>query len=196
MTNAAYVHPKTGNLMSPVCPMIWPSLFVPTKMREQTEDQAKHQITILIPKGADISVLQDGAKDAATEKFGAKKVSGIRSPFRKTEEKDKLAEFAEEYPYYITARSKDRPGVVGPSGKAVDDPEQVYSGRFCRISMQAFAYDTAGNKGVSFGLQNVQLLDHGDPMNVGGGRVSAESEFDAVEGVSGNDGASADDIFG
>lgn len=196
MTNAAYVHPKSGNLMSPVCRMIWPSLFAPTKMREQAEDQAKHQITILIPKDADITALQTAAKDAATEKFGAKKTTGIRSPFRKTEEKDKLAEFAEDYPFYITARSKDKPGVVGPSGKAVDDPEQVYSGRHCRVSMQAFAYDTAGNKGVSFGLQNVQLLDHDDPLNVGGGRVAAESEFDAVEGVSGNDGASADDIFG
>lgn len=196
MSNAAYVHPKTGNLVSPVSRMIWPSLFAPTKMRDQSEDQAKHQITILIPKDANIDALKTAAQDAATEKFGAKKTSGIRSPFRKTEEKDKLAEFAEEYPLYITARSKDRPGVVGPNGKAVDDPEQVYSGRHCRITMQAFAYDTAGNKGVSFGLQNVQLLDHDDPLNVGGGRVAAESEFDAVEGVSGNDDASSDNLFG
>lgn len=195
MSNAAYVHPKTGNLMSPVCRMLWPSLFAPTKMRDQSDDQLKHQITILIPKDANIDALKTAAQEAATEKFGAKKVSGIRSPFRKTEEKDRLVEFAEDYPLYITARSKDRPGVVGPNGKSVDDPEQVYSGRHCRISMQAFAYDTAGNKGVSFGLQNVQLLDHDDPLNVGGGRVAAESEFDAVEGVSGDDSKSSDNLF-
>lgn len=194
MDNKAYIHEKTGNLMTPRCRMVWPSLFTPTAMRGQSADQAKHQITLLIPKDADIAVLRTAATEVATEKFG-KKTSGLRSPFRKTEEKEQLAELAEQFPCYITARSKDRPGIVGPNGKAVDDPEQVYSGRWARVSVQAFAYDNSGNKGVSFGLQNVQLLDQDEPLNVGGARVSAEAEFDAVEGVAGNDGASSDDVF-
>lgn len=192
--NKAYKHEKTGNLMTPKCRIAWPELFVPKGMKGEPADKAKHQITLLIPKDADISVLKTAAAEAATEKFG-KKTSGLRSPFRKTEEKDNLAELAEDFPYYITARSKDRPGVVGPSGKPVDDPEQVYSGRWAKVSLQVFGYDTAGNKGVSFGLQNVQLLDHDEPLAIGGGRVSAEAEFEAVEGVAGNDAASADELF-
>ena len=191
--NVAYIHEKTGNLMTPKCRIAWPSLFTPSAMRGQSADQAKYQITVLIPKDANIDVLKEAAKEAANDKFPKAK-SGIRSPFRKTEEKDNLAELAEAFPHYITARSKDRPGVVGPNGKPVDDPEQVYSGRWARISIQAFAYDQSGNKGVSFGLQNVQLLDHDDPLAIGGGRVSAEAEFDAVE-VAGDESKSSDALF-
>lgn len=193
--NKAIKHEKTGNLITPKGRIVWPALFTPSKMRGQSDDQAKHQITILIPKDADISVLKTAAAEAAAEKFPKVK-NGIRSPFRKTEEKDNLADLAEDFPYFITARSKDKPGVVGPNGKRVEDPEQVYSGRWAKISIQAFGYDNSGNKGVSFGLVNVQLLDHDDPLAVGGGRVAAESEFEAVEGVAGNDKASADELFG
>lgn len=194
MNKDTHISPRTGNIVV-YGRMVWPAVFAPTKMRGQSEDQAKYQITVLIPKTSGLEAIQKAAKEAAEDKFG-KKGSGIRSPFRKTEEKDKLAEFAEEYPVYITARSKDPIGVVGPNGKRVDDPEQVYSGRWCYVSVQAFGYENSGNKGVSFGLQNVQLLDHDDPLNVGGGRVAAEAEFEAVDGVSGNDESSSDDIFG
>lgn len=192
MNKDAYIN-KSGNIVV-YGRMVWPAVFAPAKMRGQSEDQAKHQITVLIPKTSNIDAAKKAAQEAAEDKFG-KKSSGIRSPFRKSEEKDKLAEVAEDFPIYITARSKDPVGVVGPNGKRVDDPEQVYSGRWCYVSMQAFGYDNNGNKGVSFGLQNVQLLDHDDPLNVGGGRVAAESEFDAVDGVSGNDNASSDSLF-
>lgn len=193
--NKAFIHPKTGNLMTPKCRIAWPALFTPQAMKGAAPDTAKYQVTVLIPKDADISVLKTAAAEAANEKFG-KKTTGIRSPFRKTEEKESLAELAADFPYYITARSKDRPGVVGPNGKHVDDPEQVYSGRWAKASIQAFAYDSAGNKGVSFGLQNVQLLDNDDPLVIGGGRVAAEAEFEAVEGVAGDDSKSSDDVFG
>lgn len=181
------------NVITPKCRMAWPALFVPSKMRGQSDDQAKYQVTVLIPKDADYTLLKEVAAEAAAEKFPKVK-SGLRSPFRKTEEKDSLAELAEDFPFYITARSKDRPGIVGPNGKSVEDPEQVYSGRWCRISIQAFGYDQSGNKGVSFGLQNVQLLDHDDPLAIGGGRVSAETEFEAVEGA-GEEGSSSDELF-
>lgn len=195
MSNKAYIHEKSGNLVSPRCKMAWPALFKPAKLKGQSDDQAKYQVTCLIPKDADIAVLKTAAAEAAADKFKAK--GGIRSPFRKTDENEKLAAagLADDFPYYITARSKDRPGVVGPNGKTVEDPEQVYSGRWARISCQAFAYDQSGNKGVSFGLQNVQLLDQDEPLNIGGARVSAEAEFEPAEGVSGDDTKSSDNLF-
>lgn len=191
--NKAYIHPTTKNLMTPKCRIVWPSLFTPSKMKGQSDDNAKYQITLLIPKDADIVVLKTAAAVAAADMFPKVK-NGLRSPFRNTDEKDSLAELAEDFPFYITARSKDKPGLVGPNGKTVDDPEQVYSGRWAKASIQAFGYDNSGNKGVSFGLQNVQLLDHDDPLAVGGGRVSAEAEFEAVEGA-GEEGASSDGLF-
>lgn len=193
--NVAFVHSGSGNLVTPKGRLVWPSLFTPSAMRGEDESKAKYQATILIPASADFTALKDAAKEAAADKFGSKLPKNLRSPFRETTDKENLAEYADEYPWYITARSKDHPGVVGPNGKTVDDPEQVYSGRWAKMSIQAFGYDTAGNKGVSFGLQNVQLLDHDDVFNVGGARVPAESEFAAVDGA-GDEGGSAEELFG
>lgn len=185
---------ENGNIMTMKGRMVWPSLLEPSKMRGQDDSQAKYQITLLVPAGANIDALKAAAKEAAEKKFGSNVPKGLRSPFRKTEEKDNLAELAEDFPFFIIARSKDRPGVVGPNGKATDDPEGIYSGRWARMTVQAFGYDQSGNRGVSFGLQNVQLLDHDDALSVGGGRVPAESEFAAVEGA-GEEGASSDALF-
>ena len=44
-------------------------------------------------------------------------------------------------------------------------------------------YDTNGNKGVSFGLQNVQILDNDEAW--GGTRARAEDEFEPVESAAG-----------
>lgn len=197
--NKTTVHPKTGNLIV-YGRLAWPSLFTPSKMKGAGDDQkAKFQATVLIKSGCDMDAAKKVASEAAVKKFGEVKAKSgnLRSPFRKSEENDRLVEagLADDYPLYITARSEGKPGVVGPNGKAVEDPEQVYSGRWVKVSMQAFGYDTSGNKGVSFGLQNVQLLDNDDPLALGGGRVAAETEFEAVDGA-GEEGASSDALFG
>lgn len=201
--NAAYIHPKTGNIVLPKGRLLWHSLFQTRKGKGGKE--GKYEFNELIPKEADITVLKEEAVLAGKDKFAkafkdanGKWPSSIKSPFKRTETNDKLVAAlddaglkVEDYPYFLAARSKDKPGVVGPNGKAEGvEPEHVYSGRWVRGTVQAFAYDAEGNKGVSFGLINVQLLDNDDELVVGGGRVSAESEFDAVDGA-GDDAKSA-----
>ncbi len=48
---------------------------------------------------------------------------------------------------------------------------------------------------MSFGLQNVQMLEHDEPI---GGRARAESEFEQVDTVESSSGSkqSADSVFG
>jgi hypothetical protein len=41
--------------------------------------------------------------------------------------------------------------------------------------MNAYAYDVSGNRGVAFGLGNVQVLEKGEPLT---SRARAEDEFD------------------
>ena len=59
----------------------------------------------------------------------------------------------------------------------VIDPDDIYSGCICVASVTAFAYDQAGNKGVSFFLNSVLKLRDGDRLGGGGGGGSAESDF-------------------
>ncbi len=205
--NKAYVHPKTGNLVTPKGKTLWASLFAPRKGKGGKE--GKYEYNLLIPKAADITALKEAAMDAGKDKFpkafkdaAGKWPSSIKNPFKKTSENDKLVAGLEEaglkvedFPFFFAARGKDKPGVVGPNGKSDGvDTERVYPGRWSRGTVQAYGYDVDGNKGVSFGLINVQLLDIDDELVIGGGRVSAESEFDAVEGA-GDDSKSSDDVF-
>jgi hypothetical protein len=41
--------------------------------------------------------------------------------------------------------------------------------------VNAYAYDQAGNKGVSFGLNNIMLLEKGESL--GGSKPSAAADF-------------------
>jgi hypothetical protein len=186
MSNAATIHPKTGNIVTPKGRLLWNALFSPRK--DKKGNVGKFEFNIAIPKGADMKVLQDAVLEAGKDKFpklfkdaAGKWPSSVKSPFKKSSENDKLGEIADEFPLFFAARSKDRPGVVGPNGRAEGvEPEQVYAGRWVKASVQAFGYEFEGNKGVSLGLVNVQLLDEGDELVIGGGKVSAESEFEGV----------------
>lgn len=201
MSNAATIHPKTGNLVTPAGILLWNYLFNPNK-------KGKYEFNIGIPKDANIKVLLDAAwEEGMTTSKGNGKIakafkaaekgkwpSGVKSPFKKSADYDRLAEIAADYPVYLAGRCKDRPGVVGPNGKSDGvEPQHAFHGANCKASLQVFAYDTDGNLGVTFGLVNVQLLGGGEEIVIGGGRVGAESEFEGVgEEASGE---SADKMF-
>lgn len=79
---------------------------------------------------------------------------------------------------YMSVSSKTRPGIVDQNVQPILDSTAVYSGAYVRVSVNCFPYNTSGNKGVSFGLNHVQLVSDGDFL---GGRSKAEDDFDSVE---------------
>ena len=108
----------------------------------------------------------------------------IKSPFLKAEE----FKYEGSLPGWTVLRltSDSKPTVLDAAQNAgslikltEEDPETVYPGRWCTVSLNCFAYDVNGNKGVSFGLNNIMLLNHDDSL---GGRMKAEDEFEAPEG--------------
>lgn len=206
--NAAFTHAKTGNVVTAKGRILWNALFTPRKAKGG-KGEGKYEVNLLFAKDADNKVLRDAAIEAGKEKFAkafreadGKWPKSIATPFKKTADNEKLVAAleaeglkVEDWPLYFATRSKDKPGVVAPNGKSDGvEPEHVYPGRWARASVQAFGYDTEGNKGVSLGLVNVQLLDNDDELVIGGGRVSAESEFEAADGA-GDDSKSSDSMF-
>lgn len=205
--NKSYIHPRTGNLVTAKGRILWSSVFKPRKGKNGKE--GKHEFNLLFPKDADHAALKEAALEAGKGKFAkafkdaaGKWPSSIKTPFKRTADNDKLVAAleaadikVEDYPVFLAARSADRPGVVGPNGKSDGiEQEHVYPGRWAKMTLDAFGYEAEGNKGVSFGLKNIQLLDNDDELSIGGGRVSAESEFEAVEGA-GDDSKSSDSLF-
>ncbi len=203
----AFIHPKTGNYVTPDGRLLWNALISPRKGK--AGKPGKHECNLLFPKGCDFTATKEGALEAGKEKFpkvfreaDGKWPKSIGTPFKRTADNDKLVAAleaadmsVEDWPVYVAARSGDKPGVVGPNGKSEGiEAEHIYSGRWAKMTHDIYGYDVDGNKGVSFGLKNVQLLDSADALVVGGGRVSAESEFEAAPGA-GDDTKSSDALF-
>ena len=145
------------------------------------DQDPKYSTTILIPKGdkttlAKIHAAIDAAKeDGKASKFGGRIPTNLSITLHDGDEEADL-ERNPEYAghYYMAMSSKARPGVVDQDLNAVVDPMQVYSGCYARVSINAFPYSAQGKKGISFGLNNVQFLDDGEPL---GGRSRAEDDF-------------------
>ena len=56
--------------------------------------------------------------------------------------------------------------------------DEIWSGCYVNASVNTFAFDVDVNKGVSFGLNNIQLLKEGDRL---GGVANAEEDFEEIE---------------
>jgi hypothetical protein len=134
----------------------------------------KYSLVMLIPKKTDITELKKLLQDAAKSKWGDKIPKGIRNPIRDGNEKE-LDGYKDMWA--ISASSKIKPGIVGPDMQPIISTDEFYSGCYARASVTAFAYDQKGNKGVAFGLQNIQKLKDGEPFS---GRTRPEEDFDAT----------------
>lgn len=142
---------------------------------------AKFSICLLIPKEdkAGIAKIRK-AIDAAVEegiasKWGGKKPKNLRLPLRDGDEE--RADEAPEYEgmFFMNANSNTKPGIVDKDLNEILDPDEVYSGCWGRASVNFFAYDSNGNRGVGCGLNNIQKLKDGE--HLGGERASAEDDF-------------------
>lgn len=146
------------------------------------EDQTKrYSCAILIPKADKATIakikkaVEVAAEEGKSKVFGGRIPRDLKSTLHDGDEEadlDRNPEYAGHW--YMSISSKTRPGVVDSRLDPIIDSTEVYSGCFARVSMNAFAYSQQGNKGVSFGLNNIMKVDDG-PMLGGGSR--AEDDF-------------------
>lgn len=195
---------RSGNVLTPKCRISWPVLMVPEVNKLKPEGGKQYSVSLLLPPGCDLTLLKDDAKRAAVEKFGdalpalmaeTNPQKKLKLPFLDAGDQKGMDDF-KGWTMIRTAtkETRGRPSCADANGKAIEPtPNQAYPGRWACVSLRAWAYDKAGNKGVSFGLQSIQLLEHDDP--IAGSRVNAEEEFAPVEGVGGAPVNSSNDIF-
>lgn len=186
------------NVVTPKARLAFPALFEP---RGFNGAQPKFSCVLVFDKAAQETAeyqnMKKAAGAAAKAKFGDKPPKSMRSPFRPGSDKEGTAGFDDDC-VFITVSTKKQPKVVDRKkvdGKfpVITDEDRLYPGCFVRASINAFAYDNSGNKGVSFGLNNVQFIDDGERIATGGGR-SADNDFDDVEGANISEG-DAKDLF-
>ena len=158
---------------------------------ETPSGDMKYSARVLIPK-SDKQTLKDirNAQEAAVEaglksKFGGKRPKDLRDCLRdgdtaEDQEGNLLKDNWPEYEghYFINVSSRTQPGVVDRQTRTITDSGEFYSGCYGKASINFFAYNTAGNKGVSAGLNNVQKIADGDYL---GGRSRAEDDFEPYD---------------
>jgi hypothetical protein len=182
MTNAAFE--KGGNIITPKGRIVYPSLFRPSlPPGEKDEDKARFNATLLIPADADYKALQDAVEALIEENVPAAKRKSVKRPFLNTSDSNSLEDYADEFPVMIRCAAKYAPDVVTPNAqrtyKEEEEADEVYGGRWARFSVRPYFWShKTGGMGVSFGLQNAQMLDHGDA--IAGGRVRGTSEFESA----------------
>lgn len=85
--------------------------------------------------------------------------------------------------FFVRASSQFQPGLVDAKLRAIIDRGAIYGGLICRAQVNAYAYEMSGNRGVTFGLNNLQVLK--DDGTMFSGKAKAESVFSAFGDDSG-----------
>jgi hypothetical protein len=151
-------------------------VFQPTSMDDGKDP--KYNISLLIPKSdkATIKKIQDAielAKEEGKAKLGGKIPANLKTPLRDGDsERPDDAAYAGHY--FINANSAQKPGVVDKDLNPIITPEEFYSGCYGRASINFYAYNVSGNKGIAAGLNNLQKLEDGERLS---GGSTAEEDF-------------------
>lgn len=143
----------------------------------------KYSVSCLIPKSdkktlARIQKAVEAAKeDGKTRKWSGKIPPNLKLPLRDGDI-DRPDDENYEDCYFLNASSKDAPQVVDRKVNPVLDPMMVYSGCYCNVSVNFYAFNANGNRGVAAGLGNIQFVKDGERLS---GKASADADFDALE---------------
>lgn len=147
----------------------------------------KYSVSLIIPKSdtETIEKIQAAIQAAYEEGQGKLKGNGKSVPalaVLKTPLRDGDAERPDDEAYadayFINANSATAPGIVDAERQPVIDRSEVYSGVYGRASINFYAFNSNGNKGIACGLNNLQKIRDGEPL---GGKSRAEDDFDTEE---------------
>ena len=97
----------------------------------------------------------------------------IKTPLRDGD-KERKGDDAYKNAYFVNANSTTKPGVVDADRNPILDSSELYSGIIGRASVNFYAFNSNGNRGIACGLNNIQKLADGTPL---GGHSRAEDDF-------------------
>ncbi|MCG1024519.1 DUF2815 family protein [Dehalobacter sp.] len=143
----------------------------------------KFSVSLIIPKSDTRTVAKIKAAIEAAYHEGEARLKGngksvpplstIKTPMRDgdTERPDDPA-YANSY--FINANSATAPGIVDADRNVIITRSEVYSGVYGRASINFYAFNSNGNRGIACGLNNLQKVRDGEPL---GGKSRAEDDF-------------------
>lgn len=143
----------------------------------------KYSVSLIIPK-SDTKTLEKirTAIQAAYEEGQSKlkgngrsvpALSALKTPLRDGDA-ERPDDEAYANSYFVNANSGTAPGIVDADRNPILERSEVYSGVYGRASINFYAFNSNGNKGIACGLNNLQKIRDGEPL---GGKSRAEDDF-------------------
>jgi len=168
-------------VITPMFRVSYPCVFKP--ILNTLSKKQEFSVEALFALGTDFTAMKHAAEEACFKKFGddrKKWPKNLRSPFRDQAEKEKdgiLPDGLIAGAIFIRFKSEKQPGVVDQHKVEILEESKFYAGCYARAHVNAYAYNNAGNAGVSFGLNHLQFLKDGEAFS---GKPKVEDAFSAV----------------
>ena len=143
----------------------------------------KYSVSLIIPKSDTKTVtavknaIQAAYDEGQSKLKGSSKsvpaLSSIKNPLRDGDA-ERPDDEAYKDSFFINANSATAPGIVDAARQPILERSEVYSGVYGRASINFYAFNSNGNKGIACGLNNLQKISDGEPL---GGKTRAEDDF-------------------
>lgn len=147
----------------------------------------KYSVSLIIPKSDTKTLEKIRAAIQAAYEEGQGKLKGngksvpplsvLKTPLRDGDA-ERPDDEAYAGSYFVNANSGTAPGIVDADRNPILDRFEVYSGVYGRASINFYAFNSNGNKGIACGLNNLQKIRDGEPL---GGKSRAEDDFATEE---------------
>ena len=184
---------KMVKLLSPEFRLSWPELFAPSSGMNENAEPKYRLVAIFRPADFTeqhkqlwkkmMAEIDRVSKERFRVPYAKLNLGSDHRPYR--DGKDKTWNGAGEGTIIAKLSSKFKPGVVdrhrtpivptAASDGTLIMPDEIYPGVYARATTNVYAYDGHGNKGIKFGLLNVQITRPGERLD---GRVDAADDFD------------------
>ncbi|MCC8073673.1 MAG: DUF2815 family protein [Clostridiales bacterium] len=147
----------------------------------------KYSVSLIIPKDDTVTLKKIKAAIKAAYEEGESKLKGngkfvppldsIKNPLRDGD-RERPGDEAYAGSYFINANSSTAPGIVDINRNPILERSEVYSGVYGRASINFYAFNTNGNKGIACGLNHLMKCNDGEPL---GGKSRPEDDFSDLD---------------
>lgn len=143
----------------------------------------KYSVSLIIPKSDTKTIAKIKAAIEAAYREGESKLKGngrtvpplatLKTPLRDGDvERPDDPTYANAY--FMNANNSSAPGIVDADRQPIIERSEIYSGVYGRASVNFYAFNTNGNKGIACSLNNLQKIRDGEHL---GGKSNAEDDF-------------------
>ena len=152
--------------------------------KANNDGKLKYSVSLIIPKSDKKTIEKIKAAIQTAYEEGQSKLKGngksvpalsiLKTPLRDGD-LERPDDEAYANSYFVNANSNNQPGIVDADRNPILERTEVYSGVYGRASINFYAFNTNGNKGIACGLNNLQKISDGEPL---GGMTRAADDFD------------------